>query len=122
MAGAAKNSEHYCYICLKKYDADKLVGLHWKEVVEQISKEQDNIDCEEDGEEEEDDEEYYQNRFKKERRCESNWGEDMDEEEQEDDEKMKEEECVSDLEIEAEAVCAKYSNDGMWHISQNEEI
>lgn len=52
--GELKESEHYCYICVKKHDADKLVAENWPRVMEEILKEQSEENY--DDNEEEDDE------------------------------------------------------------------
>lgn len=35
-----KESEHYCYICVKRHDADRLVQENWERVIEEILKEE----------------------------------------------------------------------------------
>jgi hypothetical protein len=37
-----KDSKHYCYICVKKHDADELAQKNWAEVSKQILKEQED--------------------------------------------------------------------------------
>lgn len=38
--GEIKESAHFCYICVKKHDADKIAALNWDKVVEEVIKEQ----------------------------------------------------------------------------------
>lgn len=45
-----KDSEHYCYICVKRHDADRLSADNWQDVVDRILKEESEENC---GEEEE---------------------------------------------------------------------
>jgi hypothetical protein len=35
-----KESEHFCYICVKRHDADRLANEHWESVMEEILKEE----------------------------------------------------------------------------------
>lgn len=35
-----KESEHYCYICVKRHDADRLALENWESVMEEILKEE----------------------------------------------------------------------------------
>lgn len=35
-----KDSEHYCYICVKRHDADRLSDENWQAVIEDIIKEE----------------------------------------------------------------------------------
>ncbi len=52
--GEVRESEHYCYICVKKHDADRLMKSNWDRVVEEVLKEQAEEDLAVvDGEEEE---------------------------------------------------------------------
>ena len=45
--------EHFCYICVKKNDAERLCAQNWERVKEEILKEQsEDLDEEEEGQEE----------------------------------------------------------------------
>jgi hypothetical protein len=46
----AKESEHYCYICVKRHDADRLAKDNWQAVVEEIIKEESEQGGDEDDE------------------------------------------------------------------------
>ncbi len=35
-----KESEHFCYICVKRHDADRLANENWESVMEEILKEE----------------------------------------------------------------------------------
>lgn len=35
-----KESEHYCYICVKRHDADRLSDENWQSVMQDILKEE----------------------------------------------------------------------------------
>ena len=35
-----KESEHFCYICVKRHDADRLAQENWERVMEEILKEE----------------------------------------------------------------------------------
>lgn len=43
-----KESEHYCYICVKKHDSDRIANENWAAVVEEILKEESEDNYEED--------------------------------------------------------------------------
>lgn len=60
--GEARETEHYCYICVKKHDADRMMKINWDRVVEEVLKEQAEEDLalvegeeEEQGDEDEED-------------------------------------------------------------------
>lgn len=38
--GEVRESEHFCYVCVKKHDADKLCRENWLAVQEEVLKEQ----------------------------------------------------------------------------------
>ena len=38
--GELRESEHYCYICVKKHDADRVCTDNWQQVQEQVLREQ----------------------------------------------------------------------------------
>ena len=38
--GEARETEHFCYICVKKNDAEKVCEQNWEKVKEEILKEQ----------------------------------------------------------------------------------
>lgn len=43
-----KESEHYCYICVKKYDSDRIAEQNWPAVIEEILKEESEDQLDED--------------------------------------------------------------------------
>ena len=54
--GKEMQTEHYCYICVKRNGADKLCAENWEAVVEEIIREnQEELEDDEEGEEEEED-------------------------------------------------------------------